>query len=58
MRFFLRRIEDVVDDTLEAESPGFTLSLSLSSFLSLSTSSPPIAPKALVPVPEVATVSF
>ena len=56
MRFFLLRIDDVVDDTFEAESPGFTLSFSSSSFLSLSSLTPPIAPPALVPMPEVATV--
>ena len=57
MTFFLRRIDDVVDDTFEAESPGFTLSFSSSSFLSLSSPSPPIAPPALVRAPEVATVN-
>ena len=57
MRFFLRRIEDVVEDTLEAESPGFTLSFSSSSFLSMSSLTPPIAPPTLVRAPEVATVN-
>ena len=57
MTFFLRRIDDVVDDTFEAESPGFTLSFSSSSFLSLSSLTPPIAPPALVRAPEVATVN-
>ena len=54
--FFLRRTDDVVEETFEAESPGFTLSFSSSSSLSLSSLTPPIAPKALVPVPEEATV--